>query len=234
MSPVKKVFPVKSMLLAGAFVALPLAASAATFDFGALGSAFDDEFGFEGSWDEVTDWVGDTPGTWVVDGIGVTATTSSNYVHADSDWRLGPDSGIGPCGIDDCNANDEDGFGPGETITLTFSEPVSMTSLLLRQSDQNRSSDDPDHTPAQGSFTLDSAVRSVVDGVAQGSFGSGVQWVFGYGGSDPSDYYINTAVVEAESGPPPGPPPSVIPLPASALLLGAALGGLGLMRRRTA
>ena len=230
----------KSVLITAALASLPLAAalpaSAATFDFGALGTAFDEEFGFEGSWDQVTEWEDGTPGTWTVDGIGVTATTDANYVHADSDWRLGPDSGIGPCGIADCNADEEDGFGPGETITLTFGETVSMTSLLLRQSDQDRDPGDPDHTPAEGSFTLNGEVRSVVDGEVEGGLGSGMSWVFGYGGDDPADYYINTAVVEAEGdgGPPPGPPPSVIPLPASALLLGAALGGLGLMRRRTA
>ena len=95
---------------------------------------------------------------------------------------------------------------------------------------------DPDHTPGAGdSFTLERRhVRSVVDGVVQGGFGSGTEWVFGYGGGDPADYYINTAVVEPEGeGPPPGPPPAPIPLPASALLLGAALGGLGLARRRS-
>ncbi len=225
----------KSGLIAAALASLPLAASAATFNFGALGSAFDDAMGFEGSWEEVTAWVDGTPGTWTVDGIGVSAATDSTYVHTDSSWRLGPDAGIGPCGIADCNANDEDGFGPGETITLTFSEPVSMTSLLLRQSDPGRGPNDPDHTPAQGSLTLDGATRSVVDGVVQGGFGSGTTWVFGYGGADPADYYINTAVVESTPpGPPPGPPPAPIPLPASALLLGAALGGLGFLRRRAA
>ena len=218
----------RSVLMTTALAILPLAAPAATFDFGALGSAFDDANGFEGSWEEVTDWVDGTPGTWTVDGIGVTATTNSTYIHADSDWRLGPDSGIGPCGIGDCNGDDEDGFGPGEIITLTFSEPVSMTSLLLRQSDPGRAAPDPDHTPAQGSFTLDGSVRSVVDGVVQGGLGFGTSWVFGYGGGAPADYYINTAVVELPDTPPP------IPLPASALLLGAALGGLGLASRRRA
>ena len=220
------------VLITAAMAALPLAAPAATFDFGALGSAFDDANGFEGTWQQVTG------GTWTQGGIGVSATTSSNNVHADSDWRLGPDSGLGPCGIEDCNADDEDGFGPGETITLTFSQPVTMTSLLLRQSDPGRDSDDPDHTPAQGAFLLDGVTRSVVDGVAQGTFGSGTAWEFGYAGAD---YYINTAVVEpisAEPLPPvtapPGPPPAPIPLPASALLLGAALWGLGSLRRRRA
>ena len=221
----------KSVLITAVLASLPLSVSAATFDFGALGTDYKNANGFEGSWEQVTDWVDGTPGTWTVDGIGVTASTDSTYVHADGEWRLGPDAGIGPCGIADCNGSDEDGFGPGETITLTFSEPVSMTGLLLRQSDPGRAAPDPDHTPAQGSFTLNGDARSVVDGVVQGGFGSGTDWVFGY---VDADYYINTAVVNASDVPPPGPPPAPIPLPASALLLGAALGGLGLMRRRTA
>ena len=181
----------RALLITATVAATPMAAGAATFDFGALGTTFADANGFEGTWEQVTG------GTWTVDGIGVTATTNSNNVHTDSDWRLGPDSGIGPCGIEDCNASDEDGFGPGETITLTFSQPVTMTSLLLRQSDPGRGSGDPDHTPAQGQFSLNDATRTVVDGAVAGSFGSGAAWEFGYVNSD---YYINTAVVELLSG----------------------------------
>ena len=218
----------KALLITAVVATTPFGACAATFDFGALGTTFADANGFEGTWEQVTG------GTWTVGGIGVTASTSSNNVHADSDWSLGPDSGIGPCGIEDCNASDEDGFGPGESITLTFSEAVTMTSLLLRQSDPNRGTDDPDHTPAQGLLSLNGATRTVVDGAVVGSFGPGTAWTFGY---VDADYYINTAVVEPVSSiePPPGPTgpsPAPIPLPASALLLGASLGGLAALRRR--
>ena len=199
-----------------ALAALPAAAPAATFDFGAIGTAFDDANGFEGSWDQVTG------GSLASQGVEVTGTTNAVYIHFDSDWRLGPDAGIGPCGIADCNRQFEDGFGPGETITLAFSQPVTMTDLLLRQSDPGRSAPEPDHTPAQGSFLLDGATRSVTDGVAEGPFGTAAEWVFGYAGTD---YYINTVVVEPI-------PPSVIPLPAGAWLLTAALGALALGRRR--
>lgn len=200
-----------------AFVALPSLAPAATFDFGAIGTAFDNAQGFEGSWEEVTG------GSIERDGVTVTATTDATYIHFDSSWRLGPDAGIGPCGIADCNRSGEDGFGPDETITLLFSEPVSMTSLLFRQSDPGRSAPDPDHTPAEGSFLLDGVTRSVTGGVAELPPDPAASWDFGYAGTD---YYIETMVVE------PLPPPSVIPLPASAWLLVGALGAAAAASRR--
>ena len=52
----------RSVLLTTALAAFPLSVSAATFDFGALGTAYDEDAnGVEGSWDEVTELGGRHP-----------------------------------------------------------------------------------------------------------------------------------------------------------------------------
>lgn len=183
--------------------ALAAPAAASTFDFAQW--AVDNG---EGPFTQMT-----------VDGITVTATTNVNYVHADA--RPNPAAGLGPCGIADCARSPEDGFGPGETLTLTFSERVNLNGLFLRQSPQQMPHT-PDHRPANGTFTLDGAERTVVNGVVAGFLAQGESVTFGHGGVAPSDYYLSAVEVSA------------VPVPAAGALLAVALGGLAWMRRRRA
>lgn len=194
----------RTTLLACA-VAAPLAApaSATTFDFAQW--AIDNG---EGAFTTMT-----------LDGLTVTATTNARYVHADA--RPAPAAGLGPCGIKSCHGSSEDGFGPGETLTLTFSERVNLNGLFLRQSPPTKPHR-PDHQPAQGTFTLDGAERTVVDGTVAGFLGQGESFTFAHGGSAPSDYYLTSVEVSA------------VPVPAAGALLAGALGGLAWMRRRRA
>jgi hypothetical protein len=201
----------KAFLAAGFVAILASGASATTLDF--VAEAAGNERGV----------VDGTP----IDFGGVIVTFSATGGSAYFDDVSGGPGGLGVCGTlspsDQCIPSSDDNLTAGETVTLSFSGLYDFSGLTFH---------DADHNPVSASDSLMIAIdggtlTSYTFGVASSTLFSSIMSItFGYAGTA---YYVSSAV--ANASPISGPPPT-IPLPAGAVLLLTALGGLGVAGAR--
>ncbi|MDA8746749.1 VPLPA-CTERM sorting domain-containing protein [Litoreibacter sp.] len=109
-------------------------------------------------------------------------------------------------------ASGDDNVTAGEGVIVSFDTEVKLTDLFFRNAT---------HGDLTGDLMINGMNYSVVAGLLSaldlGSIASSSAFDFQYTNSE---FYLSTATVSA------------VPLPAGFLLMGTALGGLGLMRRR--
>lgn len=196
---------IKTLSLAATLVvAGAVSANAVTYDFEAYA---DGTYG-EGVFDGVA-WNGNLAGGST--GLTVTASGGDDFAYLDAGG-----AGLGVCtiidGADQCNPTSDDNVQLGETLILTFSEDVKITSILLRNA-------------THGLFEALDFINFDGDNsgtytVGLGGFGGvfGSLWEFTIG--DPIEFYIASITV------------SPIPVPAAGLMLLTGLGGMFFARRR--
>lgn len=199
---------------------LATGASAATVTFDFVALAAGNEGGIEGS-------------TFSSGGLSVTVTSSANAYLDDLSGGL--PGGLGVCqalnASNQCAVAGDDEIGPGESVTLTFSQPISMISGLSFTNgshlDLNNSSRTFTETYVQlgGSTSANTSFFLAAGSSLPLSFGT--SYTLSYGGFDPSDFYLNAATFTFDD-------PAPIPLPAGLPLLAGALGMLAFARRRSA
>lgn len=210
----------KMLLAATAAILLGSSAAghAATFDFGALA---DDSRrkGKEVFFHEAM------PQGWTVDGI--TVTTSRN-AWLDGGFGSGlyasAPAGLGACNAPSgrCDASDFDGIrDSGERLSVFFSRLVETTWTLRQTTDAYRKGKGPDHTLANGCAIINGERFKVRDGAVRDFDVRAATYHFEPCGK--TDFYVTA--VEAT-------PPAPVPVPAALPLMGAALAGLALLRRR--
>lgn len=197
------------------------------FDFGAMAEQSRDlSGGTELEWGESRYAGGVTVGDLTVD--------ASDRAHLDAGFTSGrftsAPAGLGYCNIADCNRSDYDGVrDAADRLVLTFSRVVEVLWTIRETTDAWRQRSAPDHSLADGC----ARVNGVDHDLSGGSFvvSPGASDVFAFeacGSNSPygvSDFYVTSATIE-------GTPPSPVPVPAGAFLLGTALLGLGLGARR--
>ena len=196
-------------LTAALFVgAMSSAAGAATFDF--VAEAANNERGV----------VNGT--TLDFGGIGTTFNATANgndaFAYFD-DLSGGLPAGLGVCAVIDsgaqCNPSDDDNLTAGENLDLSFDKVIDLSGFSFYNG-KHRSP--PSVAPTATlqwainggtlqTITFADAVATTLTGVSSIQFGH-----------DGTDYYIAAM--------------AAVPLPAGILLMGTALGGLGLTRRK--
>ena len=198
------------------------AASAATFDFGALADDTRTK-GKEFYFSEVM------PDGWTVDGI--TARTSAN-AWLDGGFRsqgfTSAPAGLGACNSPSgrCDASDWDGVRElGERLSVMFDTVISAVWTIRETTPAYHAGTAPDHTLANGCAKVNGVEREVRGGAFTASLGPAATWDFEPCAGGASDFYVTAA--EVTTG------PSPVPVPAGAVLLGTALAGLGWRARRT-
>ena len=221
----------KTLALAAPLTILAGMTSAATveptiFDFGALADELKAENGTELEW-------GDTiyaQDGWTKNGLTVKA---SDRAHLDGGFEsskfVSEPSGLGFCNIADCNKSDFDGIREVEDVlVLTFDRIVDVLWTIRETTAAWQNRTGPDHTLAEGCAKVNGVDHDLTGGRFVTAPGASSAFTFQAcsGGSSfgMSDYYVTSATIE-------GTPPSPVPLPAGALLLGTALMGLGLRSR---
>jgi hypothetical protein len=152
------------------------------------------------------------------DGLNVTFSADNGFAYFD-DVDQGRPAGLGVCPTFTTSCGGEDNIstdmGMSEAATLSFDGPVSLSDLEFR---------DALHFVLDGDKTLLIDGMQYTFGEASGATFLGIDMItFAYGGDSPAEFYVRGAT---------GTPTNVIPLPASALLLLGALGGLGVVGRR--
>lgn len=203
-----------AMTLAGAS-----AASAATFDFQSMAdNAGDANYigATEGNWADLF------PGNITIDGITLAASGSNeNMTAADAFFDKG-NAGLGVCssaggcasGVSGATTSDDNVSGTegGETLTLDFGQAVNFSDIVFRAGN---------HTLLTGSLSLVGLGTLTVSGGAV-TAGLGLlkgQSIYNFKFTG-DQFYIDTASV------------APVPLPASILLLGLGIAGMGAVRRR--
>ena len=158
-------------------------------------------------------------------GLGVTLTSTADaYLDGVSG---GLPAGLGVCstGLDaegECNVPGDDNITMSEIVTLSFSQAIlSVTDFVFRAADHVDISDSTEMLMIgiNGGATVGVMFADAADYVNANSGGSIDSLTFEFADTE---FYLS--VVGAEI--------AAVPLPASILLLGGALGGLGAMRRR--
>ena len=163
-------------------------------------------------------------------GLSVTLTSSADaYLDGVSG---GLPAGLGVCssGLDaegECNVPGDDNVTMNETVTLTFSQAVlSVSDFVFRAANHTDISDSnellliglTDEFPIPLNPTSTSFANAAAF-ISQEQIGSITSLTFSFADTE---FYLSSFTAEIAS----------VPLPASVLLLGGALGGLGAMRRR--
>lgn len=210
-------------------------ASTVTIDFVALAAGLNPAFGNVNAGD-----YGDAEGqTFSFGDLDVTLSSSSN-AYLD-DLSAGRPAGLGVCstGITStgqCVVASDDNVTTGEFVTLTFSgaDVVSLSDFVFNDANHNDISNSADTLGL--SFVDDDGANSfgagtvsfggVAAAIAGGQNGALQSITFAYDdfANSADEFYLSSLTAEL----------AAVPLPASVLLLGGAIGGLGLMRRRKA
>jgi len=207
----------KTLIAAAAFSTAAVAANAATFDFAAMGDAYEADFAAFQAWAGSGAYLtqdGITITNITADGTGPADTTKVGYLDG------GTMNGLGACSItasapNSCAGNSDDNISLslGETVTIAFSTTVSLDDLNLYG----------DHTLfGDGSITINGASYAVNAGVADltGLLASSV-FTIGL----PVNQFGNLAYIGAATV-------TAVPVPAAGFLLLGGLGGLAAMKRR--
>ena len=138
----------KTAAVAATLAVFATGAQAATYDFAADADAFATEYGFEGSFDQVYNSPVFFPllhGDNTDGGLTVNASTVEGGPHPESHPFMDSNTaGLGVCksgfgvvsGFDplvsNCNGSSDDNLLWPEILVLTFSDPTSLTGLLIR------------------------------------------------------------------------------------------------------
>jgi len=158
------------------------------------------------------------------DGIDVTFNATDGGTAAFAyfdDLFAGRPAGLGVCAAldtdNECVVGGDDNLRAGEVLTLTFGETVTLSNISFNDEKHfalpavspGSSLQWAINGAALSTITFEDAIAATLTGVNS--------ITFGHAGTD---YYIGAATA------------SPVPLPAGVLLMGTALGGLGLTRRK--
>ena len=199
------------------------AATASTFDFGALADQTR-KGGKEHYFSEVMS------DGWTVDGI--TVRTSDN-AWLDGGFRsrgfTSRPAGLGACNDPSgrCDASDYDGVRDvGERLSVMFDTVISAVWTLRETTAAWYAGTGPDHTLVDGCARVNGVERAVRGGAFVDGAITAASFDFEPCTGGGTDYYVTAAEVS--------PTPSPVPVPAGVVLLGTALAGLGWRARRAA
>jgi len=192
---------------------LPAAAIAACLGFGAQAAVLDFITEANGNERGVHD------GTTInMDGLDVTFSSVSGFAYFDSG-----DAGLGSCSYINshaqCAPSSDDSIDEHEDVTISFLEAQTVNGLMFTRGGTHGVVD-PNRTLTIA-INGGSAVEYTFAQASAETFSNVFSATFGYGANHPGEYYLAAATAVA-----------AVPLPASILLLGGAVGGLGAMRRR--
>lgn len=194
-------------------ILLPAVAMAACLSFGAQAAVLD--FIAEANGNER----GENDGAVInLDGLDVTFSSVSGFAYFDSG-----NAGLGSCQSLDrhaqCAPSSDDSIAAHEDVTIAFLEAQTVNSLMFTAGGV--------HGPVTATDTMtisvngNAAVEYSFAAASAETFSNVFSMTFGYGATHPGEYYLASATAVA-----------AVPLPASILLLGGAVGGLGALRRR--
>lgn len=158
--------------------------------------------------------------------LGVTLTSNGNDAYLDG-VSGGLPAGLGVCstgldGDDECNVPSDDNITMDEAVTLTFSQAVlSVSDFIFRAATHVDISDSNEFllVGINGGASMGVSFAGAADYINANSGGSIDSLTFEFADTE---FYLSVFGAEI----------AAVPLPASILLLGGALGGLGAMRRR--
>lgn len=161
-------------------------------------------------------------------GLSVTLTSSADAYLDDVSGGLPAGLGVCSTGLDaddECNVPGDDNVTMNETVTLTFSQAVlSVSDFVFRAATHEDISDSNDFLMVSwvdglGPFGGASTFAGVENFISVAQVGDITELTFSFADTE---FYLSSFTAEIAS----------VPLPASILLLGGALGGLGAMRRK--
>lgn len=156
---------------------------------------------------------------------GITVTATASY-YKDRSWtdatvvqdhdnghNLAQQKGAG-LGVYHSDNNSDDNITNNEKLTLTFSAPVTISTLYLRSDGHNTS-----EWSSNATFLLDGVSTKLGGSISPNNL-TGTTFTFQYGGSKADQFYLGGLVVSA------------VPEPSSYAMLMGGIGLLGLVARR--